>query len=83
VDVAVAGNGAYALTLPPGAVLGLDQDGNRFQVAAGGLTLGWLPGDLSSLLRRCHAAGHSYTASLLGVAGAPPNPQIRVVLQRE
>ena len=50
VDVAAAGNGAYALTLPSGSTLTLAQDGNRFLVAAGGHTLGWLPGDLSRLI---------------------------------
>ena len=82
VDVVAAGNGAHALALQPGVVLELDQDGNRFRVSADGLTLGWLPGDLSSLLRRCVATGDTYTASLQSVAGAPPSPQIRVVVQR-
>ena len=81
-DVAAAGNGADALTLQPGMALEFVQDGNRFRVAAGGLTLGWLPGDLSGLVRRCVASGHTYTASLQSVVGGPSGPQIRVILQR-
>ena len=82
VDVAAAGSGAYALTLPNGSTLTLAQDGNRFLVAAGGHTLGWLPGDLSRLIQRCTAAGHSYIATLQSVTGLIPNPQIRVVVER-
>lgn len=82
VDVAAAGNGAYALTLLPGSVLELGQDGNRYQVTAEGLTLGWLPGDVSSLLRRCALEGHTYAAALLSVGGPPASPQIRVAVQR-
>ena len=83
VDVAAAGNGAFALTLLPGNPVALAQDGNRHQVTAEGQTLGWLPGDLSSLLRRCAQEGHDYVATLQSVTGPPLSPQIRVALQRQ
>ncbi len=82
VDVAAAGNGAFALTLLPGSLVALAQDGNRHQVIAEGQTLGWLPSDLSSLLRRCEQEGYDYAATLQSVTGLPVSPQIRVALQR-